>query len=323
MRYRKLGTTGLEVSEIGFGAWGIGGGMWAGADDEESLRALHAAADQGVNLYDTALVYGRGHSERLVGKFLAERRDPQLLVATKVPPLNDRWPAAPGTPLAAAFPYEHIITSTERSLTNLGAETIDLLQFHVWLDTWLDQAEWDEAVTALKEEGKIRFFGLSINDHQPESALKAVTSGKVDTLQVIYNIYDQSPGDDLFPLCREHDIGVIARVPFDEGGLLGTIRPGTEFPPGDWRNRYFRGERKQEVFAHTERLRTLLGEEAHTLPELALRFCLSHPAVSSVIPGMRSLRHVETNCAVSDGRLLSPRMLGELLTHSWKRNYYS
>jgi aryl-alcohol dehydrogenase-like predicted oxidoreductase len=323
MRYRRLGRTNLEVSEVGFGSWGIGGGMWAGSDDREALRALHAAADHGVNFYDRALVYGRGHSERLVGKFLAERRNSQVRVATKVPPLNDRWPASAATPLAAAFPYGHIIACTERSLHNLGVATIDLLQFHVWLDAWVDQAEWYEAVVTLKEEGKIRHFGLSINDHQPESALKAVTSGKVDTLQVIYNIYDQSPDEDLFSLCQHHDVGIIARVPFDEGGLLGTIRPDTEFPAGDWRNRYFRGERKQEVFEHTELLRSLLGAEAQSLPELALRFCLSHPAVSTVIPGMRSLHHVVTNCAVSDGRTLSPRMLEELRVHAWKRNYYS
>lgn len=322
MQYRILGRTGLRVSEVGFGTWGMGGTMWLGAEDQESLRALHRAADQGMNFLDTALVYGEGHSEQLLGKFLRERSDP-MIVATKIPPKNFQWPARTGTPLGKAFPYSHIIESTERSLRNLGVETIDLQQLHVWLDDWTAVSEWYEAMSTLKAEGKIRYCGISINDHQPSNALKAVRSGKIDTVQVIHNIFDQNPEDDLFPACQTNNVGVIVRCPFDEGALTGNIRPETTFPAGDWRNRYFKGDRKQQVFDRTEKLRTTLGKEAASLPELALRFCLQHPAVATVIPGMRSARNVDANCAVSDGRQLSSHLMEELRHHAWDKNFYS
>ncbi len=322
MQYRTLGRTGLRISEIGFGTWGMGGTMWLGAKDQESLRALHRAADLGMNFLDTALVYGEGHSEQLLGKFLKERPD-QMIIATKIPPKNFQWPARTGTPLGKAFPYSHIIESTERSLKNLGVETIDLQQLHVWLDDWTDVSEWYEAVSTLKAEGKIRHCGISINDHQPANALKAVRSGKIDTVQVIYNIFDQNPEDDLFPACLANNVGVIVRCPFDEGALTGAIRPETTFPSGDWRNRYFAGDRKQQVFDRVERLRGLLGTGASSLPELALRFCLHHPAVATVIPGMRSTRNVDANCAASDGRQLSAMMIEELRHHAWDKNFYS
>jgi aryl-alcohol dehydrogenase-like predicted oxidoreductase len=322
MQIRPLGKTGLTVSEIGFGTWGIGGTMWHGAQDSESLRALHRAADLGVNFFDTALVYGDGHSEALIGKFLRERKEP-IILASKIPPRNMIWPAQPGTPLSEAFSYAHIVRSTERSLKNLGVETIDIQQLHVWQDEWTDVAEWYEAISTLKAEGKIRFAGISINDHQPSNALKAVYSGKIDTVQVIYNVFDQSPREDLFGACLNQEVGVIVRVPFDEGGLLGTITPDTTFPQGDFRNNYFKGERKQQIFERTERLRTLLGPEAATLPELAMRFCLHPAAVSTVIPGMRTTANVERNCAVSDGRRLSPALIGELGEQRWDRNFYA
>jgi aryl-alcohol dehydrogenase-like predicted oxidoreductase len=321
MRTRKLGRTGLEVSEIGFGTWGIGGTMWIGANDEESHRALHRAADLGVNFFDTALVYGEGHSEQLLRPFLKERRE-RLYVASKIPPKNAIWPARPGTTVAQAFPYTHIIRSTEQSLKNLGVDTIDLQQLHVWQDDWTDAAEWYEAIAALKEEGKIRHLGISINDHQPTNGLRAVASGKIDAVQVIYNIFDQTPEDELFRACLRQDVGVIVRVPFDEGGLTGDITPESAFPAGDMRNNYFRGDRKRQVFERTERLKPLLGTEAASLPELALRYCLHPPAVSTVIPGMRSVRNVERNCAVSDGRPLSRELLDELEFHAWNRNFY-
>ena len=322
MRYRPLGNTGVMVSEIGFGAWGIGGSMWLGAEDAESMRALHRAADLGMNFFDTALVYGRGHSERLVRRLLKERPE-TLIVATKIPPKNNRWPARPGTKISEVFPYDYIIKQTEQNLKNLGREVIDLQQFHVWLDEWEEEPEWYEAIAQLKGEGKIRFFGVSINDHQPSSALQLARSGKVDALQVIYNIFDQSPERELFPLCREKGIGILARVPLDEGGLTGTIRPDTTFPENDWRNNYFREDRKQQVFERTERLGALLGEEASSLPELALRFCLHHEATSTVIPGMRTVRHVEMNAAFSDGRQLSPQLVQRLREHVWERNFYA
>jgi aryl-alcohol dehydrogenase-like predicted oxidoreductase len=321
MHYRPLGKTGIEVSEVGYGAWGIGGEMWLGAVDTESIKAMHEAADLGLNFIDTALAYGEGHSETLVGRFLKERKD-QITVATKIPPKNRIWPSRPGTPLSEAFPYDHIIASTEQSLRNLNVVTIDILQLHVWNDDWADQDEWKRAFAKLKEQGKVRHFGISINDHQPSNGVLAAATGLIDTFQVRYNIFDQTPEEKLFPLCRKMNLGIIARVPFDEGALTGAITPETTFPRGDFRNNYFAGERKEEVFRRTERLKRLLGDEAGSLPELALRFCLHPPAVSTVIPGMRSIRNVRANCSVSDGRTLSDSLLAQLRGHAWKKNFY-
>lgn len=319
MEKRRLGRTGAMVSEVGYGAWGIGGSQWMGARDEESLRALHRAVDLGLNFIDTALAYGDGHSEQLVGRLVRERKE-EVYVATKVPPGNREWPAS--RPASEVFPAEHIRKSCERSLQNLGVERIDLLQLHVWLDEYL-QADWlAETLIALKRAGKVRWLGVSVNDHAPRSALRAVASGLFDTVQAIYNIYDPTAADALFPACLQHDVGVIVRVPFDEGGLLGNIAPDTLFPSGDFRNVYFKGDRKKDVHARTEALRALLDAEAATLPELALRFCLSHDAVSTVIPGMRRLSSVESNIAVSDGRRLSAARREQLRDHAWPRNFY-
>ncbi|MBI3931810.1 MAG: aldo/keto reductase [Acidobacteria bacterium] len=321
MNTRELGRTGLEVSEIGYGAWGIAGDWWVGATDAESLRALHRAVDLGVTFVDTALGYGRGHSESLVGRVVRERRE-AVHVATKVPPKNRLWPARAGVPVSECFPPEWILRSCESSLRNLGMERVDLLQLHTWQDEYLDQDGWSDALLGLKASGKVRFLGISVNDHDPASALRAVASGVFDTVQVIYNIFDQSPEAELFPACVRHGVGVIARVPLDEGGLTGTITPSTGFAEGDFRVRYFRDGRKREVFARGQALATLLGDEAQSLPELALRFCLAHDAVSTVIPGMRRVATVEANCAVADGRRLSPALRQALKAHAWNRNFY-
>jgi aryl-alcohol dehydrogenase-like predicted oxidoreductase len=309
------------VSELGYGAWGIGGGLWHGARDDESIRALHRAIELGVNFIDTALAYGEGHSERLVGQVARERSE-RVYVATKVPPKNGVWPAPPGVAADEVFPGDHVRECTERSLEHLGMETVDLQQFHVWSDEWVGQGDWLEAVEELKREGKIRFFGVSINDHEPSNALRLIDTGAVDTVQVIYNVFDQSPEDELFPACREHDVGVIVRVPLDEGGLTGRIKHDTEFEEGDFRATYFRGERKREVEEHVRAIVSDLGISEEDLPEIALRFVLSHPAVSTTIPGMRSVRNVERNVAVADGRGLPPEQLEKLRAHRWVRNFY-
>jgi aryl-alcohol dehydrogenase-like predicted oxidoreductase len=322
MKTRRLGRTGFEVSEIGYGAWGIGKGLWVGADDDASLRALHRAVDLGVNFIDTALAYGPHHSERLVGRLARERKE-RLYVATKVPPKNNEWPARPGVPVDDVFPADYITSCCHQSLANLAVDRLDLLQLHVWRDEWLEQDGWREALDALKAAGKVRHFGISINDHDPASALRAVASGVFDCVQVIYNVFDQGPARELLPACRRHDVGVIVRVPLDEGGLTGTITPETTFPEGDFRRRYFRDDRRRQVFERAENLKQLLGEEAATLPELALRFCLSQEAVSTVIPGMRRVATVEANAAVSDGRRLSAELLASLASHAWPRNFYA
>lgn len=318
---RQLGKTGYKVSEIGFGAWGIGGAMWQGSDDSHAMSALNKAVDLGVNFIDTALAYGNGHSEQLISKLLRSR-DEQIFVATKIPPKNQQWPARQGVPFHEVFPRNYIIECTEKSLKNLRVERLDLQQFHVWNDEWVDASEIWDAVETLKREGKVAHFGISINDHQPASALKAAATGLIDSFQVIYNIFDQSPEDELFPFCQKNNIGIIVRVPFDEGSLTGRITPATQFPEKDWRNKYFSGDRKQQVAERVEKLKTLLGPEAKTLSELALRFCLSRPAVTTVIPGMRTAAHAEVNAAVSDGKKLSDNLRASLRTYRWVRNFY-
>ncbi len=321
VRRRLLGSTGLEVSEVGFGAWGIGGTRWLGAEDTESLRALQRAIELGIDFFDTALGYGNGHSERLVGRAVGSIRD-RVVVATKVPPKNGVWPAPPGIAPDDAFPEQWIVECTERSLRNLGLETIDLQQFHVWSDEWVGRGEWQGAIERLKREGKIRFFGVSINDHDPHSVLELVASGLVDTVQAIYNIFDQSPEDELFAAVESAGVGVIVRVPFDEGALTGAVTSDTTFPDGDFRNGYFGGDRKQEVWTRAQAIAATAGVPTDELAEVALRFCLSQPAVSTVIPGMRSVRNVERNAEAANAGPLSDELRGELRTHRWTRNFY-
>ncbi|RCH70189.1 aldo/keto reductase [Streptomyces sp. SDr-06] len=324
MRYRELGRSGLSVSEIGYGAWGIGASSWVGATEDDSVRALHRAIDLGVNFIDTARGYGE--SERIVGRVVRERSGgsgEEVLVATKVPPANGIWPPRDGTHVAQVFSGDHVRASLETSLRASGLDHFDVLQFHVWNDEWVGQGDWLETIAELKREGTIRLFGVSVNDHRPDSALALVRSGVVDSVQVIYNIFDQSPDDALFPACQEHGVGVIVRVALDEGGLTGRITADTTFPEGDWRNRYFRGDRPAQVERRVAALVEDLGIAQDEIAETALRFVLSSPAVSTVIPGMRSLRNVERNTALSDGRALTADQLAVLAKHRWQRNFYS
>ena len=321
MFYRALGRTGLQISEVGFGAWGIGNTGWVGADDGESIRALNRAIDLGCNFIDTALEYGAGHSEKLVGEVVRGRNE-TVYVATKIPPKNRIWPARLGTPVSEAFPADHVIACTERSLANLGLDTIDVQQFHVWSDEWVGEGDWLEAVQKLKDQGKIRHFGISINDHEPNNALKLIETGVVDTVQVIYNMFDQSPEDQLLPACQKHNVGVIVRVALDEGGLTGRITPETTFPEGDFRASYFAGDRKKEVYERVQRIASDLGIGLEDMPEAALRYVLSHPAVSTVIPGMRTVRNVERNMAVGDGKGLPADKIAKVKPHRWVRNFY-
>ncbi|SDQ04822.1 aldo/keto reductase [Quadrisphaera sp. DSM 44207] len=320
MEQRPLGRTGLQVSEVGYGAWGIGGSMWVGAQEDESVRALHRAIELGVNFLDTARGYGE--SERIVGRVVRDHADQWLYVATKVPPKNGTWPAPRGIHPDEAFPGDHIRSSLETSLRISGLERFDVLQLHVWSDDWVGRGYWLETVDALKEEGKIGAFGVSINDHQPENGLELVRSGVVDTVQVIYNVFHQQPEEQLLPACAEHGVGVIVRVALDEGGLTGRVTADTTFPEGDWREAYFGGDRRRQVQEHVQALVADLGVEPEDLPELALRYVLSAPQVSTVIAGMRSVRNVERNAAVSDGRPLSPEQRAVLARHRWERNFY-
>jgi aryl-alcohol dehydrogenase-like predicted oxidoreductase len=322
MRYRKLGRTGFEVSDIGYGAWGIGGKQWLGGDDDESLGALRRAIELGLNFIDTALAYGEGHSEELVGQVVRESKD-KIYVATKIPPKNLQWPARPGVGIEEVFPYDYIVRCTEKSLRNLRMETVDLQQLHVWNPEWIDRDEWKRGLEDLKTSGKAQAVGISINDHQPDSALEIIKTGLIDTVQVIYNVFDQSPEKNLFPLTQEHNIGVLARVPLDEGALTGAITEDATFEKGDFRGFYFQGDRKKQVVEHVEALQKDLAGVPGSLAEIALRFCLSNPAVSTVIPGMRRVKNAEMNVALSDLGPLDAGTLQTLHRHAWEKNFYS
>jgi aryl-alcohol dehydrogenase-like predicted oxidoreductase len=316
MRYRRFGRTGWEVGEVGYGMWGMG--SWTGSDDHESLESLQLAADLGCNFFDTAWAYGAGHSERLLGELVRANPEKHLYMATKVPPRNGAWPARPDSALADVFPGAHIRDFAERSLTNLGLSSIDLLQFHVWQDSWSEAEEWQRAVADLRAEGLVQAVGISINRWEPWNALRAVRTGLIDAVQVIYNIFDQAPEDELLPLCRELDVAVIARVPFDEGSLTGTLTADSHWPEDDWRNIYFVAENLVPTVARVNALQDSLPQ-GMTLPELALRFILTNPDVSVTIPGMRSRSHVRSNMAASDAGPIDAALRERLRTHRWDR----
>jgi len=317
MRYRTFGRTGWKVSEIGYGMWGMG--SWTGSDDQESLGSLGRAVELGCNFFDTAWAYGAGRSERLLGQLLRANPERKLYTATKVPPKNRRWPSRREDSLDNCYPPEHVERYVEKSLVNAGVESFDLVQLHTWEDAWLRDDRWIEPLAALKSQGVIRAVGISLNCWEPENGIEAVRTGLVDAVQVVYNIFDQNPEDELLPACREHDVAVIARVPFDEGTLTGKLSLETTWPKDDWRNMYFTPERLRESVARADALRPLVPE-GMTMAEMALRFILSEPTVSTVIPGMRKAAHVETNLATSDAGPLDAALLGELRKHRWDRS---
>ena len=303
MKSRPLGSTGYRISEIGFGGWGIGGEMWRGVDDNEGRKALREAVEQGITFFDTALAYGGGHSERVIGETLKDDiRANRVVVATKIPPMNRQWPGRASYKLGDVFPAKYIASSTEQSLKNLRIDALHVQQLHVWNDAWLSDPDWEVSygqIVRLKEGGKVLHWGISINDHAPETALRILGDPIFETAQVIYNIYDRSPERALFALAKQKPLGIIVRVPLDEGALTGQIKANTVFPAGDWRGEYFAGDRKAEAERRGKALAQVLDEQVETLPELALRFCLSAPEVSTVIPGMRRPAHVRQNAMAS------------------------
>ena len=316
MQYRAFGRTGWKISEIGYGMWGMAG--WTGSDDEESGRSLDRAVALGCNFFDTAWAYGEGRSEQLLGELLERHPARRLYTATKIPPKNRKWPARAEYPLSDVFPADYIREYTEISLRNLGLNKVDLQQFHVWDDSWAADMSWQRAVAALKEDGLVSAIGISINRWQPTNVLKALGTDLIDCVQVVYNIFDQAPEDELFVECQRRNIAVIARVPFDEGSLTGTLTPSTTWPAGDFRNIYFQPENLKNTLERVDRLRAVVPSTM-SMPELALRHILQHPAVSAVIPGMRKLRHVEQNLSASDGVALPAPLMDELRRHRWDR----
>ena len=324
MNYRSFGNTDWEVSEIGFGAWAIGGDMWGPQDDQESLRALHRAIDLGVNFIDTAQGYGKGHSEELIGELLQNRQQ-EIYVATKVPPMpGTKWPPPEDLDVLSAFPPEYIISACEQSLKRLKRDTLDVYQFHTWAAAFNKRDEWFEAMWNLKKAGKIRAIGVSVPDTTPDNIIGSLINDRVDAVQVIYNIFEQYPDWNLFPVCRHQNTAVIVRVPFDEGALTGKFTENTIFPDGDVRSHYFRGKNMAAVVKRVQEIDSYRMENLPhmSMPELALRYCLSNPVVSTVIPGIRSPEQAEINTAVSDGEYLPENILEEMQQFAWRKDFW-
>lgn len=333
MKYRTLGKTNLKISEIGLGTWQLANdpNMWVGGNLDESIRALSKYVQLGGNFIDTAWIYGyegpeqkSPTSEELIGKYLKDQGNrEQVIIASKVPPKNMSWPVFKGTPISEAFPKDHIEKCVNESLQRMGIDHVDLMQFHVWQDDWCTEDEWKETIKELTKQGKVKYWGISINDYQPSNCLKTLDTGLIDTIQFIFNIFHQKPTEKLLPYAKANNIGLIARVPLDEGGLTGKWDESHRFEEGDFRREYFDIDRLIELVKRTSELKNLLGTEAATLTELALRYILSFDEVSTVIPGMRTVKYVEANNKISDGKKLSKNLMAELKNHVWERNFYS
>jgi aryl-alcohol dehydrogenase-like predicted oxidoreductase len=320
MRQRRFGRTGRSVSELGIGMWGMGGGIggWTGADDRQSTAVLQAAAETDITFFDSAQVYGYGHTDRLLGELVRANPGRALFTASKIPPRNRQWPARPGDRIRDVFPPEHIRASVEGILRQMRMPTLDLIQFHVWQDAWCDDAGWQRAMEALRRDGLVRHVGISVNRREPANVIATLRTGAVDAVQVVYNIFDQAPEDELLPACRELGVGVIARVPFDEGSLTGALTVDSRWPDGDWRNTYFGPAVLQATIPRVEDLRPLVPE-GQTLAQLALRFILSNPDVTTVIPGTRRPEHLAANVAAAEAGPLGAELLAALRMHRWDR----
>jgi aryl-alcohol dehydrogenase-like predicted oxidoreductase len=316
MLSRRFGRMGWPVSEVGYGMWGLAG--WTGSDDEQTRLALERAVELGCTFFDTAWGYGAGHSERMLGELVRKHPEKKLYVATKIPPRNMIWPSRREFTLDDCFPPDHIHEYAHKSLENLGLATIDCLQFHVWEDAWASDTRWQHAMEDLRTKGIIQSIGISVNRWEPWNGIAAIRTGMIDAVQVIYNIFDQSPKDELWAACREQDVAVIARVPFDEGTLTGTLTKETTWPEGDWRSTYFVPENLAASVDRAEALRPMIPH-GMTMAEMALRWILADPMVSTVIPGMRKIAHVEANLGVSDGRPLAPELMERLDANRWDR----
>jgi aryl-alcohol dehydrogenase-like predicted oxidoreductase len=316
MEYRRFGRTNLKISEIGYGMWGLVG--WSGSDQDEVWKSLELSVELGCNFFDTAWGYGEGRSEQILGKLLKQYPDKGLVSATKIPPKNRRWPSKSHFTLEEVFPSDYIEEYVNHSLKNLDVDSIDLMQFHVWEDAWAQREEWQNTIEKISRAGKVKFWGISINRWEPNNALETLKTGKIDAVQVIYNIFDQNPEDQLLPLCREMDLGIISRVPFDEGTLTGLLTKDTVFPADDWRSTYFVPENLHSSVDHAEALRPLVPANMD-MAEMALRFILANGDVHTTIPGMRREKHVRANIAASDGKMLEKSLLEQLYQHRWDR----
>jgi len=316
MKYRRFGRTNWQVSEIGYGMWGMAG--WTGSDDAESLASLQRSIDLGCNFFDTAWAYGDGHSEELLSKALSANPNKKLYIATKVPPKNREWPSKREFSLGVSYPPEYVFEYVDKSLRNIGVDALDLIQYHTWEDQWLDDERTVRTIEELRASGKVRFVGISMNRWEPWNGIRAVKSGLIDAAQVIYNIFDQNPEDELLPACRAHDVGVIARVPFDEGSLTGTLSLQSTWPAGDWRGTYFVPENLRTSVEHADALKPFVPAGSN-MAEMALRFILNNRDVATIIPGMRKIKNVEANIVASDKGPLPAALHAELRKHRWVR----
>lgn len=320
MKVRALGSTGMSVSEIGFGAWAIGGG-WGEQHDQDSLKALHAALDAGVNFIDTAAGYGEGRSERLIGQALRERSE-EILVATKTPPLPGMWPPSPYCNVQERYPESYLRENVEERLRKLAVERLDVLQLHTWTRAWNARPGPLEVLQALKREGKIRAIGISTPEQDQNCVIDLMRRGLIDVVQVIFNIFDQEPAAELLPVAMETGTGIIVRVAFDEGALTGKFTQDTTFAEGDFRQSYFAGDRLERTVLRVEKIREDTRSWGLSLPQIALKFATSHPGVSTVIPGIRSVAQATANAAVSELDDLSEQQQIALRAHAWNRGFW-
>ncbi len=322
MKYRVLGRTGLKVSEIGFGAWAIGG-SWGKQSDDDSLAALRTALDLGVNFIDTAAGYGNGRSEQLIARVLKERgqRD-KVIVATKTPPADGHWPPSPYCRAEDRFSENYIRQNVEQRLKNLATDHIDVLQLHTWTRAWNSEAAPLRILEKLRDEGKVRFFGISTPEQDQNCVVELMQRGLIDVVQVIYNIFEQEPAAQLLPVAKQANVGIIIRVAFDEGSLTGKFTLQTTFAEDDFRRGYFAGDRLARTVARVEKVRQDLVDSRYTMPQAALKFVLEHPATSTVIPGIRNIAQARANCEVSDLPNMSQDLIKKLHQHNWRRAFW-
>lgn len=320
MHFRKLGRTDIDVSEIGFGAWAIGG-SWGAQDENDSIAALNRALDLGVNFIDTAAGYGDGKSERIIGQVLKNRSE-KVWVATKTPPLPGHWPPSPYDVAEERYPEKYLRENVEERLRNLGTDCLDILQLHTWTRAWNKNPAPLDVLKKLQAEGKIRYIGISTPEHDQNSLIDLMRQGYLDVVQVIYNIFEQEPAAELLPAALEHNVGVLVRVVFDEGILTGKYTAETQFPEDDFRRNYFAGDRIERAVKRVQKIEADIANIALTMPQVALKFALAHPAVSTIIAGIRNVQQAEANVAASDGVALTPELLSKLREHAWLRGFW-
>jgi aryl-alcohol dehydrogenase-like predicted oxidoreductase len=320
MKYRKLGRAGMDVSEIGFGAWAIGG-SWGPQNEKDSIDALHRSIDLGVNFIDTAAGYGSGKSERIIGEVLKTRSE-KVWVATKTPPLPGKWPPSPYCDMDERYPEKYLRENVEERLRNLQTDVIDVLQLHTWTRAWNRNPRPFETLRKLQAEGKIRAIGVSTPEQDQNSVIDLMRGGWIDTVQVIYNIFEQEPAAELLPVAQETNTGIIVRVVFDEGALTGKYTAETKFAEDDFRRNYFAGDRLERAARRAEKVKEDIADTGLTMPQVALKFALMHPAVSTVIPGIRNVAQAEANIGASDLPDLSEATMLKLREHNWQRGFW-